>query len=155
MNTTAVTEKFRYLGVTDECVECQRCGKVDLKATIVLAVLDTDGNEEEITYFGSTCAARALAIKGGGRAALQYARTAHHQTLTAAQDARRMLAYYHLPETGAVAQVYLEAAGWRYEQRHPSFCAGMTNGELWAQVLDMLSRQRAAIAEAALIGRRA
>lgn len=52
--------RVRYYGITDECLECQHCGRTDLKKTIMLHILDEDGNLGELTYFGTTCAARAL-----------------------------------------------------------------------------------------------
>ena len=82
--TTTTAPAYRYLGVTDECVECQRCGRRELKSTVVLAVLDADGTEEAITYYGSSCAARALGLRGD---VLGLARNATVRTLRAAHDA--------------------------------------------------------------------
>ena len=149
-----ITPKFRYIGTTDECTECQRCGKFELKATVVLAILDIDGNDEEITYYGSSCAGRALAIKGGGRAVLQSARWAHEQTLAAAADARRVLAHYGLPETGEFDQDTLREAMRRYVQQHPNIHRWVeeTGVGVRARVLDMLARKRSAITEAVLLG---
>ena len=42
VNTT--TAAYRVLGTTDEVTTCDICGKVELKGTIVLGVLDADGN---------------------------------------------------------------------------------------------------------------
>lgn len=56
--------KYRMIGTTDDVVDCAKCGKPDLRATVVLELLDAEGNSEGITYFGSTCAARALATRG-------------------------------------------------------------------------------------------
>jgi len=50
---------YRVLGVSDECDTCECCGRTNLKATAVLAVLDADGNVEAETYFGRSCAAKA------------------------------------------------------------------------------------------------
>lgn len=79
---------FRYIGTTDECVECQQCGRVDLRCTVVLAVLDADGNTEDVTYYGSTCAARALSIPGGGREVQRRAEWANTETRNLAEEAR-------------------------------------------------------------------
>jgi hypothetical protein len=49
---------------------------------VVLAILDTDGNTEDVTYYGSSCAARALGVEGDGRAVLQAARNATVATLS-------------------------------------------------------------------------
>ncbi|MGH3966506.1 MAG: hypothetical protein ACRDRY_25255 [Pseudonocardiaceae bacterium] len=50
---------FKVLGTTDEVTECQHCGRVDLKGTIILGELDADGNVSGTTYFGAVCGARA------------------------------------------------------------------------------------------------
>lgn len=52
--------RVRYYGITDECLECQHCGRSDLKKTVMLYILDADGNAGELTYFGTSCAARTL-----------------------------------------------------------------------------------------------
>ena len=151
---TATIPAFRYIGITDECVECQKCGRNELRSTVVLAVLDADGNTEDVTYYGSTCAARALGIRGGGRAVLQSARWAHHTTIENAKDARRMLAHYGLPETGDPTQDEVREAMKRYIRQHPNIAEHVTKSGIGvrARVLDMLARKRAAIADAALIG---
>ena len=151
-NTNA--PQFRYLGITDECVECQKCGKVDLRSTVVLAVLDADGNTEDVTYYGSTCAARALSVKGGGRAVLQSARWAHERTIAAAEDARRMLAHYGLPEVGFPDADTLRAATRKYNGQGNGAVERCKRHNVRAGVLvlEMLLRKRRAIAEAALIG---
>jgi hypothetical protein len=55
-NTTAT---YRVLGTTDEVTECEHCGRVDLKGTIILGIIDIDGSVEDRTYFGAVCGARA------------------------------------------------------------------------------------------------
>jgi hypothetical protein len=60
MTDTAVARKvFKVLGTTDEVTECEHCGRVDLKGTIRLGVLDADGNVAGVTHFGAVCGARA------------------------------------------------------------------------------------------------
>lgn len=54
------TKAFRVLGSTDDVTECELCGRTDLKGTIVLQPLATDGSEDgEPVYYGSDCGARA------------------------------------------------------------------------------------------------
>lgn len=48
---------LRIKGTSDEVLECQKCGKVELKRTVVLS----DGESE--VYYGSQCAARALGMR--------------------------------------------------------------------------------------------
>lgn len=152
--TTITAPGFRYIGITDECVECQKCGKTELRSTVVLAVLDADGNTEDVTYYGSTCAARALSIKGGGRAVLQSARWAHEKLRDEADDARRMLAHYGLPETGWVDDDTLRDATRAYirQGNSVSFLCSKYNVRAKVVVLEMLARKRRVLAEAALVG---
>lgn len=50
---------FRVIGTTDEVTTCEYCGRVELKGTVVLEVLDVDGNREDTVYYGTGCAATA------------------------------------------------------------------------------------------------
>lgn len=59
-----MTTSYRVHGITDETDTCEVCGKVELKRVIMLGVLDADGNQEDIIYAGSTCAARKLSNAG-------------------------------------------------------------------------------------------
>lgn len=61
MTMTAPTSRrlFRILGTTDEVTECNYCGRVELKGTIRLELLDEDGNSDGIVFYGSSCAATA------------------------------------------------------------------------------------------------
>lgn len=53
---------YRIQGTTDDVTACQRlgCPRDDLRVTVVLAVLDAGGNRQDLTYFGTDCAAKAL-----------------------------------------------------------------------------------------------
>jgi hypothetical protein len=51
---------YRVKGTTDEVTDCELCGKVELKGTVMLVPLDDDGNADgEVSYFGTSCAAKA------------------------------------------------------------------------------------------------
>lgn len=52
-----MTNTLTIKGVSDEVLECQKCGKPELRRTIVLS----DGESE--MFYGSQCAARALGIR--------------------------------------------------------------------------------------------
>ena len=52
--------RYTLLGVDEEVTVCEHCGKADLKCTVVLGVLDADGNVEREARFGRSCAAKAL-----------------------------------------------------------------------------------------------
>lgn len=94
----ARTGAFRYVGTTDETTECEHCGRTDLRSTVVLALLDHDGSTDEYVRYGSTCAARALCISGGGRHVAKVAEIHRHLTFEAARVARVALARYAGPD---------------------------------------------------------
>lgn len=52
--------RYRVLGVDDEVVVCEKCGKSDLRCTVVLGVIDADGDMTGEVRFGRDCALRAL-----------------------------------------------------------------------------------------------
>lgn len=149
------TPAFRYIGVTDECVDCQRpgCTKMDLRSTVVIQPLDVEGNDDgDPTYYGSTCAARALGVtgKGAGRKVLDAAKGADWQTRNNADDARRMLAHYGLPETGQPDVEAMMTAVDRYQDAH-KFAAWFdqkSRGDWFDMVRDMITRKQAALTDA-------
>ena len=100
MNTTAATA--RYIGTTDDTTACEHCGRVDLKMTVVLELLDAEGNGAgEVVYYGSTCAARALAPRGIRTTAARVrfdAEVASRQTIERAEYAANRLARYSGPD---------------------------------------------------------
>lgn len=59
MKTTESPRQYRVKGTTNDVTECAYCGRQELKGTVVLEVLDADGNAEGVTYFGTGCAATA------------------------------------------------------------------------------------------------
>ena len=58
--------RYATRGTTDDVTTCQICGKAELKGTVILAILDADGNTEDVTYAGTSCAAK-LASSSTGR----------------------------------------------------------------------------------------
>jgi hypothetical protein len=101
-DTTAPAKVFKVLGTTDEVTECEHCGRVDLKGTIILGYLDADGNVESTTYFGAVCGARAAgwttkdirkAATAADRAAAEVAR-AERAAKAAAEYAASVLLRY-------------------------------------------------------------
>lgn len=55
-----MSKAYRVIGTTDESTTCELCGKVELKATVMLVPLDADGNDDgDACYFGTSCAAKA------------------------------------------------------------------------------------------------
>lgn len=100
MNTATAAPEFRYIGITDETTVCEECGKPELKATVVLAVLDADGNTEDVVRYGSSCAAKALSIAGGGARVRKAAEGATVRTMIAADDAIKSLTSKNLDRDG-------------------------------------------------------
>lgn len=65
---------YALLGIDDEVTVCELCGKQDLKATMVLAALDADGDEVAVVRYGRDCGARALGWKVSADRAEKLAR---------------------------------------------------------------------------------
>lgn len=55
MSTTATS---RVIGITDEQTACDRCGKIDLRATVIVG--DEDG--AELGRYGTSCVARVMGM---------------------------------------------------------------------------------------------
>lgn len=85
--TTASVQTFRYRAVrsTDDVTSCDLCGREDLKGTVLLALVDEDGDVSGEIYAGVICAARAAGKKAAeirrevtaAEAATREARRAH------------------------------------------------------------------------------
>jgi hypothetical protein len=99
---TAPAPAFRYIGTADETTVCEHCGRADLRSTVVLALLDADGNTADYVRYGSTCAARALSIASGGAHVSKVAEIHRHLTLEAGRTARAALARYAGDEAAAL-----------------------------------------------------
>jgi hypothetical protein len=153
MATTTAAPAFRYLGTTDHMQECQRCGRVDLRATVALMLRDADGDTGEVVYYGSSCAARALGIRGGSRAVLNNARVARDNTLLLAKMGRETLAHYGLPETGTPTLRELRAPLWKFVESHASasWMEGSTADTNRARLLECLAEWQRYIRDAALL----
>lgn len=85
--TTTRTKIAKLLGTTDECTQCQLCGREELKHTVVIEFLDTG----EIVHAGSDCAARALGwtqatVRSRARSADRAAYDQAWQTYTHERD---------------------------------------------------------------------
>lgn len=80
MTTSASATTARLLGTTDECTDCELCGRTDLKRTVVIEFPSGD-----IVRAGSDCASRAL---GWTESTVRTrARTADYIAYQAALDA--------------------------------------------------------------------
>lgn len=147
-------ENFRYIGITDECVTCEQCGKPNLKSTVVLATLDRDGNIEDFVHYGSSCAARVLGQPGTGRRVLDIARGAHRRLAAEADDARRMLAHYGLNGPQPFQRTTIMQAAVQYAEAHSraTWAADLSGVDWQARVWDMVERKTAILRAAAQVG---
>lgn len=59
MTTDEMTAKLRPLGMSNEHTECDRCGRMELRGTVI--VVNQDG--EEVGRYGTTCAGYVLGYK--------------------------------------------------------------------------------------------
>jgi hypothetical protein len=119
------SSNYRMIGSTDDVVECAKCGRVDLKMTVILELLDADGQPEgDPTYFGTTCAARALATRGVRVTAAKLAdqaRAADKHRKDQKRHALEMLTFYGLPvEPVDADRENLIPARIRYFEQNPS-----------------------------------
>lgn len=97
---------YRVKGTTDEVTECDLCGKVELKGTVILAALDADGNEDGVCYFGTSCAAKAAGwTVRDVRAGIKVAKDEERERQLRKDEAR------HVAESAFLAGWYLEHHG--------------------------------------------
>lgn len=85
---------YRVRGTTDDVTTCQQCGKPELKGTVILDILDADGNTEDVTYAGSTCAAKMAGSKTTGAKIRQEAQAADCRRAEAVRYARERLGWW-------------------------------------------------------------
>ncbi|MFF0132070.1 hypothetical protein ACFYTG_41260 [Streptomyces mirabilis] len=103
--------KWTIKGVVDDYDECGYCGRRGLKRTVALMPLDADGNEdgtaEDVVYYGTSCAARALGWRQATVTLTAHAAQAERDQRDA--YARRMISIYAPVEFAPVrdkARVY-------------------------------------------------
>src|SRR4051794_30879734 len=140
--------KYRMIGTTDDVIDCEKCGKADLRMTVVLEMFDTDGNSEGITYYGSTCAARALAARGVKRTTAQLrneATAADRQRKWAREHAEQMLTFYSIPDGDMTPEDFRKTV-WVYREHNPSIHGLRTYDECARFLRDGITRWRAAVA---------
>ena len=112
MTTTQTTAPaYRVRGTTDDVTTCQICGKPELKGTVILDILDEDGNTEDITYAGSTCAAKLAGGRATGARISKEARAADYSRQRAIEHARQQLSWWEPIEgdRAAIRELYFTA----------------------------------------------
>jgi len=112
--STDTAATYRVLGTTDEITECEHCGRVDLKGTIVLGIVDADGNVDERVYFGAVCGARAA-----GRPVKELRKEAASADYARGAEVRRARYLARQAEDEAFA-------AWAYENYGPAPARYMT-----------------------------
>lgn len=141
---------YRVLGTTDDVTRCDLCGRQELRGTIVLAVLDADGNPEGELYAGSTCGAKA-AGRTGRNAPVKLrdeADAARRLAKADADQARSMLAHYRW-DIRPVAEVIAE---FRKVHSKAIWAPERTDAQ-WAELTaDMIDRRTAQIAAGVKLG---
>jgi hypothetical protein len=53
------TRTHKIIGTTQDVTDCECCGRTDLKKTVIVAILDADGNTTGVAHYGTVCAAHA------------------------------------------------------------------------------------------------
>jgi hypothetical protein len=111
-------EELLFAGVTEERTQCERCGRIELKRTVVLRRV-IDGEPLGYVYFGVDCAAEAL-----GRTRKGVLEEALRAELQRRIDARRADFEAH-PAIVAVRreEERLEALGRPPSKRHREWAA--------------------------------
>lgn len=109
MTTTQADAAYRVRGTTDDVTTCQICGKPELKGTVILDILDEDGNTEEVTYAGTTCAAKLAGRKA--TAIRNDAAAADYSRQRAIEHARQQLSWWEPIEgdRAAIRELYFKA----------------------------------------------
>lgn len=92
------TEALRPIGFTTEHTECDRCGRPELRGTVVMA--NEDG--EVVAHWGTTCATKATGTKITRADALSAEARRRYAVLRELQLAGRA--------TGAQRAMYLDGA---------------------------------------------
>ncbi|MFE2710267.1 hypothetical protein ACFXI6_18235 [Streptomyces mirabilis] len=134
--------KWTIKGIVDDYDECGCCGRRGLKRTVALMPLDADGNEdgtaEDVVYYGTSCAARALGWRQATVTLTAHAAQAERDQRDA--YARRMLSIYAPVEFAPVrdkARVY-------YGRNQPQRDTGVKATE---EVAKLLAGARATLAD--------
>ncbi|MGW1562759.1 hypothetical protein ACWCQ1_40605 [Streptomyces sp. NPDC002144] len=96
---------WKIKGISDDRTQCDCCGLSGLKRTVALMPLDADGNEngtaEDVVYYGTSCAAKALGWRQGQ--VTSAALTAQHQRNELDHYARRIISIYAPIESAPAA----------------------------------------------------
>lgn len=98
---TAATTTLRMIGINNEQTECDKCGRMELRGTVIVA--DEEG---EIGQYGTTCASRILGFK----VTRQDAFAAEAVRRVTVVDELRLAWKAHQSGDTAAVQMYLDGA---------------------------------------------
>lgn len=123
---------FRVLGTTNDVTTCEKCGRVELKGTLVLQPLDADGNPDgDPCYFGSDCGAKmAKTTTRLINAAAKKADRAAAAAKKAAEEEARAIAW----EDGRSARIEAHLAYLRWLAEN--YGGARTEQEAYSKALD-------------------
>jgi len=96
------------LGISDEHLECDRCGRIELKKTIV--VQNTESGS--INYYGSECASMVMGFD---------AKEINKQARKAKKESDKELAKAEAKRKGEIIKLMTPACDWA--DRHPRYIA--------------------------------
>jgi hypothetical protein len=104
------TSTYTIRGTTDDVTTCQVCGKPELRGTVILGILDADGNTEDILYAGTTCAAKKIGGTTGPKVG-KSAAAANYRRQQAVDLARQQLSWWEPIEDdrAAIRELYFRA----------------------------------------------
>jgi hypothetical protein len=130
---------YQVRGTTDDVTTCQICGKPELRGTVILAILDADGNTEDVTYAGTTCAAKMAGNRTTGTKIRQQAEGADTRRAEFVRFAKEIIAFYEPMEADPNWRTLAYAYGLRN-----NIPGGPKAG--YAAALESLARHRETVA---------
>ncbi len=97
-----MTQTLRPLGMSNDVTECDNCGRMELRGTVI--VVNQDG--EEVGRYGTTCASRITGQKITRQDALSTEAHRRHMIVSEIRDARKAEKVGDLPSV----RMYLDGA---------------------------------------------
>lgn len=106
---TPADPAYLVKGTTEDITDCDRCGRTNLKKTVIVATLDADGNEDDLIHVGTDCAATLVKlteheVRTEADAADRRERTRRQQDLEAQFQA------WMLAQHGVIIPTYIRPA---------------------------------------------
>lgn len=131
---------YRAMGTTDEVTTCEICGKPELKGTVILAILDADGNREATVYAGATCAARRVGGNVTAKKIRDAASGANLKRRLAVEFSREIVDHYAPFAHNAYALAHA------YAKANAGYFRNFPSADPMTMALESMSRHREVIA---------